>query len=173
MSTGLDLLNEYGRTLVDACVKEVQQTRVTSFGVVNASGRLAASLAYTAQETPTGYRLQLTANAYVLTLIYGRNPGKFPPLKSIQQWIVDKGLVPHPDARGRAISTVPGPGGYSPLAFLIGRKIAERGNTVHIQGPPSPLFALSLGPVEVLAHIKTLFLPLLLRDAQNVLKPAA
>ena len=172
MSAELDQLTAYGQHLVDECRKEVATTRVTKFGAVNASGRLAASLAFTVAETPTGYRLELTANKYVLTLLYGRNPGKMPPLQAIQQWIVDKGLVPHPDAKGNAPSITPGKHGYSALAYLIGRKIANVGNTVHVQGPPSPLFATLLNADAVSAELKSRIIPLLLANVRSILQAA-
>jgi len=44
----------------------------------------------------------------------GRNAGKFPPKEAIEQWIVDKGIVPDDIS-------------IESLAFLIGRKIAKEG----------------------------------------------
>lgn len=53
---------------------------------------------------------------YTEQLVYGRAPGKFPPIKAIEQWIIDKGIA----TIGKQISV-------SSLAFLIARKIAKEG----------------------------------------------
>lgn len=60
---------------------------------------------------------------YTEQLVFGRKPGKFPPIKAIEQWIQDKGIA----AIGKNIST-------SSLAFLIARKIAQEGTNYFKQG---------------------------------------
>lgn len=165
MSAELDQLTAYGADLVAACVAQVDSLPVTRYGPVNASGRLKRELRSEATETPTGFRLQLLAPGYVLTLLFGRQPGKFPNLTGIKQWIAVKGIVPHPDKNGRAVSV-------DSLAYLIGRKIAREGNTVHQQGS-SALFASILDPVEVMAALKARVVPLLLTNVVNVLREAA
>lgn len=57
---------------------------------------------------------------YTKQLVEGRPPGKFPPIKAIEKWIYDKGII----------ADIP----LSSLAFLIARKIAERGTDYYIQG---------------------------------------
>lgn len=52
---------------------------------------------------------------YTEQLVYGRKPGKFPPIKMIEQWILDKGI------------SIEGKLTTSSLAFLIARKIAKEG----------------------------------------------
>jgi hypothetical protein len=162
----LDQLAAYGAELVAACVAQVESLSVTRFGPVNASGRLKRELRSEATEIPGGFRLQLLAPGYVLTLLFGRQPGRFPNLTGIKQWIAVKGIVPHPDKNGRAVSV-------DSLAYLIGRKIAQQGNTVHQQGPPSQLFASILDPLEVAAALKAQLVPLLLGNVVNVLQLAA
>ena len=49
-------------------------------------------------------------------------------LAELRAWIEAKGIVPRPDKNGKSIST-------KSLAYLIGRKIANSGNTVFQQGP--------------------------------------
>jgi hypothetical protein len=166
MPAELDQLTAYGAELVAACVAQVESLPVTRFGPVNASGRLKRELRAEATETPGGFRLQLLAPGYVLTLLFGRQPGRFPNLTGIKQWIAVKGIVPHPDKNGRAVSV-------DSLAYLIGRKIAQQGNTVHQQGPPSALFASILDPLEVAAALKAQLVPLLLGNVVNVLQQAA
>lgn len=60
---------------------------------------------------------------YTEQLVFGRKPGKFPPIKAIEQWIQDKGIA----TIGKNIST-------SSLAFLIARKIAQEGTNYFKQG---------------------------------------
>jgi hypothetical protein len=157
VSAELDQLTAYGNELLTACREQLLSLPVTRFGPVQASGRTAAAMRVEVSETATGYRLQLLAPGSILTLIYGRKPGKFPNLLAIEQWIAAKGIVPHPDKNGKSIST-------KSLAFLIGRKIAAKGNTVHEQGPPSKLFADILSADNVNAAIKARIIPLLVQQ---------
>ncbi|SOC79832.1 hypothetical protein SAMN06296241_1369 [Salinimicrobium sediminis] len=64
---------------------------------------------------------QLWGAHYTEQLVNGRRPGKFPPVKMIEQWIYDKGITPD----GIKISS---------LAFLIARKIAREGTNYFKQG---------------------------------------
>lgn len=57
---------------------------------------------------------------YTKQLIEGRPSGKFPPIKSIEKWIYDKGIQ----------SDIP----IKSLAFLIARKISRQGTDYYIQG---------------------------------------
>lgn len=162
-SAELAHLSTYGDELLAACRSQVATLPVTRFGPVNASGRLARELRREATETPAGYSLRLYAPGYVLTLLFGRAPGKFPNLTGIKQWIAARGIVPHPDKNGRAVSV-------DSLAYLIGRKIAREGNTVYRQGPPSQLFADILDPVQVAAALKSYFVPLLVARVRSGLR---
>ena len=157
MSAELAALTAYGAELLTACREQMASLPVTRFGPVNASKRTSDALRAEVSETPTGYRLQLIAPGSILTLIYGRKGGKFPNLLAIEQWIVDKGIVPRPDKNGKSVST-------KSLAFLIGRKLKERGNEVLIQGPPSKLFADILSQDNIGAALKSRIIPLLVEQ---------
>ena len=61
---------------------------------------------------------------YTNQLVSGRAPGRFPPIRAIEQWIEDKGIA----ARLSGDITV------SSLAYLIARKIATVGTDYFIQG---------------------------------------
>lgn len=63
------------------------------------------------------------AEDYTQQLATGREPGKFPPIRAIEQWIVDKGLTPLEE--NLTISS---------LAFLIARKISREGTEYFKQG---------------------------------------
>ena len=164
-SAELDALTSYGAELLTACREQMASLPVTRFGPVNASRRTSDALRAEVTANPGGYRLQLIAPSTILTLIYGRKPGKFPNLLAIEQWIADKGIVPRPDKNGKSIST-------KSLAYLIGRKIANSGNTVFVQGPPSKLFADILSAANVGAALKARIIPLLLLDFQTQIHAA-
>jgi hypothetical protein len=116
----LDQLTAFGAELLAACREQLANLKVTKYGAVNASKRTSDAMRYEASTTSGGYRLELFAPGSIMTLIFGRKPGQFPPLIDIQQWIEDKNIVPRPDAKGKAVSATPGPNGYSPLASLPG-----------------------------------------------------
>jgi hypothetical protein len=60
---------------------------------------------------------RLLGSEYIYYLDKGRGPGKFPPMKNIQDWILNKlGL----DAYGKDKG----------VAFVIGRKIAREGTGI-------------------------------------------
>ena len=165
LSAELDQLTAFGAELLAACREQLATLPVTRFGPVNATKRTSDAMRAEVTVTATGYRLQLFAPATVLTLICGRKPGKFPNLLAIEQWIEARGIVPRPDQNGKSIST-------KSLAYLIGRKIANSGNTVFVQGPPSKLFADILSAPKVGAAIKARLLPLLVLQIRTEIHQA-
>ncbi|PHQ27857.1 hypothetical protein [Leeuwenhoekiella nanhaiensis] len=64
----------------------------------------------------------ITGAPYTEQLVNGREPGKFPPIAAIRQWILDK---PIPFLGKIKLSS---------LAFLIARKIAKEGTNYFKQG---------------------------------------
>ena len=66
---------------------------------------------------------KLYGENYTEQLVFGRKPGAFPPIKAIEQWIIDKGIA----GIGKQIKV-------SSLAFLIARKIANEGTKYFKQG---------------------------------------
>ena len=162
MSNELTTLTEYGAELVAGLQERVKSYPATRFGPVNATGNLAKSLRCEVTQTPTGYRLTLYAASYALTLEYGRKPGKFPNLLAIQEWLEAKGIVPRPDAKGRPVST-------KSLAFLVARKIAEKGTTIYQSGAPSNLFGALLAPDQLRAAIISRITPILVADVRSAI----
>lgn len=68
--------------------------------------------------------VSLFLKEYQYWVEHGRNPSsKFPPLTSIQTWIENKPIFPTQPK----LSEVSPKTGYSPLAYLIGRKIKQQG----------------------------------------------
>lgn len=66
---------------------------------------------------------KIVAQHYTEQLVDGRKPGKFPPIKMIEKWIVDKGI----QSLEEKIS-------ISSLAYLIARKISREGTDYFKQG---------------------------------------
>lgn len=64
----------------------------------------------------------ITGAPYTEQLVNGREPGKFPPIKAIRQWILDKNIP------------FLGKISLSSLAFLIARKISKQGTEYFKQG---------------------------------------
>jgi hypothetical protein len=112
-----EYLNKLGQELTDRLVKDIQTKRVTKYGAVNASGRLAKSVNYKVN----GSTLTISAEQYIGALEFGRKPGKRPPRDVIRKWIDEKGIIPNGISKDS-------------LAFLIQRKIGEEGTTIWQQG---------------------------------------
>jgi hypothetical protein len=118
-----EYLNKLGQELTDRLVKDIQTKRVTKYGAVNASGRLAKSVNYKVN----GSTLTISAEQYIGALEFGRKPttnGNKPgKLKDvIRQWIDEKGITPKDGISKDS------------LAFLITRKIHREGTTIWQQG---------------------------------------
>lgn len=152
---------------------------VTRFGPVNASGQLADSVRFDVQVSADGARLTYYAAEYALTAVFGRKPGKFPPISRILQWIDDKGLTieltKRKDGTARQVRTGPGTTRDRTLvdekrtvAFLIGRAIAEKGTLLHQAGKPSQLLEGLTGSAAI-ARLKEAVLPGLVRELVGVL----
>jgi|694.fasta_scaffold02665_9 hypothetical protein len=118
-----EYLNKLGLELTDRLVKDIQTKRVTKYGAVNASGRLAKSVRYDVKNST----LTVYAEQYIGALEFGRKPttnGNKPgKLKDvIRQWIDEKGITPKDGISKDS------------LAFLITRKIHREGTTIWQQG---------------------------------------
>jgi hypothetical protein len=165
MATELEQLTAWGETILADCRTQLATLPLTSFGAAQASGATAAAMRVEAAEVARGYTLKLFAPGSILTLIFGRRAGSFPNLTGIKRWIAVRGIVPHPDRNGKAVST-------DSLAYLIGRKIQREGNTVfqENQGQPSKLFADVLGADNLLAGLKTFVVPVLIEDVRTALR---
>lgn len=112
-----EYLNKLGQELTDRLVKDIQTKRVTKYGAVNASGRLAKSVRYDVKNST----LTVYAEQYIGALEFGRKSGKKPPRDVIRKWIDEKGITPNGISKDS-------------LAFLIQRKIGEEGTTIWQQG---------------------------------------
>lgn len=111
------ILNKFGAQISADTKDHIKQKKVTKFGAVNASGDLADSVHYDIKDAV----LRVYALSYIYYVENGRKPGKRPPTKPIEKWIVDKGLI----LRDISVKS---------LAYLIARKIGEEGTTAFKQG---------------------------------------
>lgn len=153
MATSQDTLvalDAFGRSGVEAIVGNIRTLPVTQYGPVNASGQLAASVRYELVGRQDGAQLTFWAASYALTAVFGRKPGRRPPMAQLLRWIEAKGILPRPDTKGRVPSK-------QSLAFLIGRAIAEKGTILHQAQKPSQL----LDPITSTAAVDKLTVSLL------------
>ena len=176
-------LDSFGRQGVAEIVSAIQTLPVTRFGPVNSSGQLAESVRYELSETNDGARLTFFAASYALTAVFGRKPGKFPPVARILQWMDDKPitveLTRRKDGGARQVRTGPGQSRDRTLldekktvAFLIARAIAEKGTLLHQAGKPSQLLATITG-AEATARLQALLLPGIVAAVTDALREAA
>lgn len=102
---GDQIINTYRRKLSD--------------GGTNASGLLGNSVSCIVQTNEGIYDLCLSLQDYWKYVEYGRQPGKFPPIEKIKEWITIKPVVPNIYS-GKLPTT-------EQLSFLIARSIARNG----------------------------------------------
>lgn len=88
-------------------------------GGTNATGLLGNSLSCIVKTEDGIYDLYLSLQNYWKYVENGRQPGKFPPMDVIKQWIQIKPVIP--DARTGKLPTI------DQLTFLISRSIAING----------------------------------------------
>lgn len=88
-------------------------------GGTNATGLLGNSLSCIVKTEDGIYDLYLSLQDYWKYVENGRQPGKFPPMDVIKQWIQIKPVIP--DARTGKLPTI------DQLTFLISRSIAING----------------------------------------------
>lgn len=107
MATPSKSISTFLKNVIDDIIKDQAQKGI------RASGDSANSLR-AKSDTDSG---QIYGSGYFRYQEQGRRPGAFPPLQSIQDWIVIKGIQPD----GISIES---------LAFLIARKIAKNGTDI-------------------------------------------
>jgi hypothetical protein len=90
---------------------------------MRSSGKWTESLNTVVEKGDGFYRATTYGIHYTKQLVYGREPGKFPPIKSIEDWIKNKG-----------IKFLESEIKISSLAFLIARKIAREGTEYYKKG---------------------------------------
>jgi len=89
---------------------------------MRSSGKWASSLEVVVDTEAFKATARIIGEKYTEQLVWGRRPGKFPPIKAIEQWIKDKGLKIYGKMK------------ISSLAYIIARKIAHEGTKYFQQG---------------------------------------
>ena len=107
------ILEQYGETLINDYRRELYD------GGTNCTGRLSNSLRYIIESDEDVFDLYLALEDYWKYVEYGRQPGRFPNISAIEQWIKDKPVIPQP-FNGKVPS-------IKQLTYLISRKIANEG----------------------------------------------
>ena len=107
------VLEEYGNVIA-----EQYKSNLKANGH-NATGKLINSITSHITVNGNEYAIELTLEDYYKYVEEGRRPGKFPPVDKILQWIKVKHILPTP-INGKLPTE-------KQLAFLISRKIAEKG----------------------------------------------
>lgn len=106
-------INEIGIDLVKGLVK----------ALINAdkkvTGKLVNSIDYKVIEAADGLILELLAADYLEIVDKGRKPGKQPPTKALDKWVVRRGIAPR-TKNGKFISR-------DSIKFLIARSIGKNG----------------------------------------------
>lgn len=69
-----------------------------------------------------GTKVQLLGANYIRYLVYGRPPGKFPPVKKIKEYVSRNNIMIEID--GRALTE-------NQVAYVIGRSIARNGTLIY------------------------------------------
>jgi len=113
------------RTFAEGVIKGIQDNirnkQVTSFGAMNASGKMADSLGYSFD----GKTLRIFSSEKFFTVLEtGRKPGKAPPISVVEKWLDDKPVA----LQGITKRS---------LAYLIARKIGKQGTKLFQQGGKS------------------------------------
>ena len=108
-------------------IKEVNQIKADLIAKhealgMRSSGKWIENLQALLDVTESNLKSVFRDMAYTEQLVQGREPGKFPPIDSIKQWIIDKPITPTDNIS------------IDSLAFLIARKIANEGTDYYQQG---------------------------------------
>lgn len=106
-------LDELGKIIYNNFIKEIDSNNKI------ASGNFRNLTSYEVEINGGHYIIYMNMPAYWKYVEYGRNPGKWPPRKPIEDWIRVKPLVP--TAKNGKVPTT------EQLAFLIQRKIGLEG----------------------------------------------
>lgn len=114
------VLVKFGEKLVDDLGRSLPREKDTT-------GALRDSIRFTTKAYGQVYVFELRMLDYYQWVDAGRKPGKFPPLKSIMSWISNKNTFNEVKTK-KGLKTLSNDiQGVRQLAFLIGRKIKQKG----------------------------------------------
>jgi hypothetical protein len=129
-----EILTQFLETIRNEIIQEHirQGQRVT--------GKTLESLEISVNDT-TG---TLSAAGYIGVLEDGRRPGKFPPVSKIEQWIIDRGIIP----KGKISITS--------LAFIMARKISQEGTILNQRGGNSGVLSKAINEERIKSLLESL-----------------
>lgn len=115
-------LDKIGSAIVEKLKADIKTKRITKFGVVNASGKLADSVRYEVYDL--GVRIY--ALDYIYYLQFGRAPNKNKSTEALHKWVGWAGSTFIKDwVEEKGINLNP---------YAVAYSIARKGNTVYQQG---------------------------------------
>ena len=118
------ILEGIGEKIISQLRNDIKnKSLVPGYPPPDASGDLVNSWRYEATDT----NLKVYALQYIGALEFGRKPGKRPPRAVIRKWIDEKGITPNQPFKDLDKAK-------NSLAFLIQRKIGEKGTLIYQQG---------------------------------------
>lgn len=149
-------LERFAITVVDGIKNNIRNERVTPFGAVNTTGSAAESIFYRI----TDDRLIIGSTwAYITVLEDGRKPGKFAPPEVILRWVEQKPITSDISKKS--------------LAFLINRKLKEKGSLIYQQGGKSGILSDYLNDEYIQRFLRKEFMDATIKEVTNLLFQAA
>lgn len=118
------LLETFAQGVIKAIQDNIKNKQVTPFGSVHSTGEAEKSLFY---RLDTNRLIIGSTWAYITVLEDGRKPGKFAPPEVIEKWLDDKPITSDISKKS--------------LAFLINRKLKEKGSLIYQQGGNSGILS--------------------------------
>ncbi|MCC8185940.1 MAG: hypothetical protein LIP08_00105 [Bacteroides sp.] len=110
------VLTEWGQLFVE--------TYKGKLNTIRATGDLEHTLSFGATIEDEKWSVFLDLTSYWRWIEYGRQPGKFPPIHTMIDYIQAKPIIPRPQTLPNGRQVIPT---VNQLAFLIGRKIKDKG----------------------------------------------
>jgi len=106
---GEELFNALGDEMKKNLIQEMRRTKAI------ASGDLLRSIKFEMKKNPDGgATITVEANEYIIYVDKGRKPGKYAPLKPLEEWVKKKGLASDKKK-------------VTAIAFAINNKIKKKG----------------------------------------------
>ena len=103
-----------------ACMEDYRKFLETAAKDNTKHWELSRKITFNLKVNDTLFQIEFNAPEYWKYANYGRGPGKFPPMKNIEDWIVRRKISPTPMKDGKTPTR-------KQLAYLISRKIAKEG----------------------------------------------
>lgn len=118
------VIEEFAKKVIAGIRENIKGKNVTPYGAMHTTGSAEDSLFYRI----VGNRLIIGSTwSYITVLEDGRKPGKFAPPEVILKWVQDKPVTSNIPERS--------------LAYLINKKLKEKGSIIYQQGGHSGILS--------------------------------